>query len=873
MNDIRFEDNAFGLYTNTFVSEKVIFYLPIFLEKLSLKHKLNTSPIISALLLTSVCLFFRVPVSKFLDFTLVRTFFSHFEGGIWIDKLLIFLLIGGVIWISAEQSVTFLTKVFTFGLLIYFIQKNNDYWKFYKTTLFPELAYWDIVAFSILLIFPIYYLLKYIVAKNGDKVICEGFLEDSTVTTYEDDHFKRSSVAAEIARLIKGTNNLKSLAIGILGEYGSGKTSFLNLINLNLVDDQILRVAFDPWTAATPEVIRREFFDVLAEKVASRDLRVSSMIYSYGRKLASFDSRSASLLNWLGFFSNGSSTQSSGEYDQINKKLIDSGLKVIVTIDDLDRLYPAEIVEVLKIIRNTANFSNVVYLVGYDKVYVQSAIKTLNNSANDFLDKIFQLEVPLPKRELDDLVLILRNNLKDLISVEHFRILEDTMIPNGFRNRYEKAYKGILRQGRDVIRFVNSFKLTYNLIGEEVDFECLILLELIKFRYPAIYDLIYTQRDIFLDEISVRSTYEQYFTPRIFTERNLKNNTEEISIFRKHLEQLNLSAEDVSLLNGLFMTLFKDNPNQRSIAKNSISYPLYYEIYFRYRLSQTDLSDKDYKAAKASGKMREFMKYCATHGLHKELMMRFMQEDLSKDRQHFENVIMWIFSYGRTLTDKEGLFHFDYIALLDKLYNYHKHITDNLYRKDEERYRKFINNLFGIAWAPFLFENQLIRHIKDKGGDFIVSVSELTRHQYSYFTQMASSGHELSSDTLWLFWGARETYRIPADKSGSYSENWRFEPELVDKMIEYLAVLDPKEFLKFSIQNEIWNSHLSCISPQVLEMFTDPTEYRDLIVKNPVLNEHIRDEYLKLFDKLSANGFTKYVEIDFETELRKKASL
>ena len=834
-----------------------------------MKLKLNTFPFLGAALLAAVFLFFRVPISILLNTLLVSPLFASFEGGPWPDLFFIAMLLIASAWLAKEQSLEFICRGIGFGLLFYIFQRTNEYWNFTKLSLLPMFAYWDLVALSGLATLPLYLLFRSVNRTVRQTRTESGFVEDNTVNSYEDDHFKRKVAATEIARLIQSTNNKKSFAIGILGQYGSGKTSFLNLINLALEDKHVLKISFDPWSAANPEMIRREFFDLVADKVAAVDLKMSSLIYSYGRKLAGFDGRSLSWFNWVSFLRSHGSVQSSGEYQQINKMLSATGRKVIITIDDLDRLYAPEIIEVLKLIRNTASFSNVVYLVGYDKEYVQSAIGTLNGSASDFLDKIFQLEIPLPKREVDDLLVSLQDSLKEMVSEAHYVVFENTMIPNGFRSRYEKAYSGILRQGRDVVRFLNNFKIAYKLIGEEVDFECLLLLELIKFRFPNIYDLIYTQSDKFLYETPLRATHEQYFSPLIAKQKDFKNNTDEVSVFRTHLEKLELSEEDVSLLDGLFMTLFKGSQYHRPEPKNSISYPLYFEIYFRYRLSKTDLSDKDYQAAKISGHMREYMEYCATHGLHKELMVRLMQEDITKDQRQFEEVIRWIFSFGRTFVEKNGMFHFDYEALVHKIYNYHNHITDALYKKDTGAYKDFISHLFNVGMAPFLFENELIYHLKKKGNDFVVPVTELTAHQYSYFTQMATSGHGLSENTLWLFWGAREHYRVPADETGAYYEHWRFEADLVAKMKVYLANKDPKEFLKFSIQRDMRERSRSFIYKEVMEMFDEPTEYRKLVQDNPALDDEIRHEYLDFFDKLVAKDFKEYVEMEFKTELHK----
>ena len=741
-------------------------------------------------LLAAVLMFFRLPISKLLNKVLVIPIFSSFEGGTWLDIIFISVFFISSIWLAKELSFKFIFKVVAIGLIIYVFQRFNDYWFFDRLVLIPIVAYWDIVMFSGLLTIPLYFLFKRINQPVQPSVNIEGFVEDNSVLSYEDDHFKRTVAASEIASLIVKTNNKKSFAIGILGKYGSGKTSFLNLINLSLGDKNVLPISFDPWSVANPELIRREFFDLLAGKAAEIDRKMSSLIYSYSRKLAGIDGRSQTWFNWIGFLRGSDSAQSSGEYEQINNMLKSTGRKVVVTIDDLDRLYAPEIIEVLKLVRNTASFSNVVYLVGFDKDYVQSAIGTMNGNTIDYLDKIFQLEIPLPKYEKDDLLVRLQVSLKQILSEEHYHVFENTIIPNGFHNRYEKAYSGILRQNRDVVRFLNSFKIAYNLIGKEVDFQCLLLLELIKFRFPDIYELIYSQSSKFLSERSFFSTHEQFYSPFLVKLKDIKDNAniKEETVFKTYVEKLGYSEEEVSILDGLFRSLFNGSEYYRPEQKNSISYPMYYEIYFRYRLSKNDLSNKEYQQAKASGEIPQFMSHCVNHGLHKELMVRFMQEDITKDRRHFEQVVIWVFSFGRTFVEKEGKFRFDYEGFLSKISNYQNRISDSLYKKDIVAFTNFIEDRFANAIAPFLFESELIFHLKKKSNEFVISKEKLTKHQFSYFFRMAESGHELNKDTLWLFWAARKYENVE-----SPNENiWKFEDKMAIKMKAFLATKDPK---------------------------------------------------------------------------------
>lgn len=78
-------------------------------------------------------------------------------------------------------------------------------------------------------------------------------------------------------------------------------------------------------------------------------------------------------------------------YDDINEIIEKVDRKIIVFVDDIDRLNKNEILETLRILRNIADFKNVVFICGFDREYVvkQSQID------NHYLDKIFNLEISL----------------------------------------------------------------------------------------------------------------------------------------------------------------------------------------------------------------------------------------------------------------------------------------------------------------------------------------------------------------------------------------------------------------------------------------------------------------------------------------------
>ncbi|WP_407267709.1 P-loop NTPase fold protein [Tenacibaculum maritimum] len=84
------------------------------------------------------------------------------------------------------------------------------------------------------------------------------------------------------------------------------------------------------------------------------------------------------------------------EFNNLNDLLKKLNKRIVIIIDDFDRLQANEIFEILKLIRNTAGFDTFTYVVAYDKEYLVKSLKN-NNIPNPekFTEKIFLREIEL----------------------------------------------------------------------------------------------------------------------------------------------------------------------------------------------------------------------------------------------------------------------------------------------------------------------------------------------------------------------------------------------------------------------------------------------------------------------------------------------
>lgn len=209
--------------------------------------------------------------------------------------------------------------------------------------------------------------------------------------------------AEELAlRLLSTKLDEGSYAIGITGEWGAGKTHFLDTLKNKIADNAEI-VVFNPWMCRNPEQVISDFFASLRHQLSPKHTSLSRLIYNYAQVVNSLSITAVKGLS-IGI----KPKYKEESLFEKKKKLSDKfGLlskPVVVVIDDIDRLERNEVFEVLRLIRNTADLNNIIYLVAYDKEYVTSILEEKQiKDATAYLEKIFPVEIHLPKVDEEQL--------------------------------------------------------------------------------------------------------------------------------------------------------------------------------------------------------------------------------------------------------------------------------------------------------------------------------------------------------------------------------------------------------------------------------------------------------------------------------------
>lgn len=836
--------------------------------------KRKDSPSTIALQTTAVILIiflFREPIAQLLNSVLVSPIFSKIPNT-WSTTIIVLILCCTLLY--KIRSTKILAKNIPIGIItlaFYLIQRFNPYWDFQEVINIQWLYLWDLVVLTLLISY-----LKELWLKAGspeEKLNSSIWIEDIPVDKIDQDTFQRRHYAEELADQIQKMYSKGSFAIGILGEYGSGKTSFINLIKKHLDRKKVDIIEFNAWKSEKSDNIQRDFFDHLSNELSGTDNNLSTLLTSYSRKLSRIDTSIEKFVKRAGLISqmiNKIETEAD-EYERINKILKTSERKLVIVIDDMDRLYSDEVIEVLRLVRNTANFTNTFYLLAYEKDYIQKAIKEelKVDNRSPFMDKIVQMEVPLPKREQHDLLDLVRELLHEKIEKSELEILDKYVFKYGFNKEWEYTFHTIFRNARDVIKFFNSFLVSYSLLKNEVLLDKLFLIELVKYRYPQFYERLYQHRDDFLALKDSRKSYEIYYVCREVTDADLEEDrTGKKYAYLKFLKEEKYHADDIRIIRGLMQAIFNDYniPNRTS---SSIEFPSSFERYFRFRLSSTEVSGFEFRKAWNAGypDMVQFIKLCHSKNLTKQLAnLLFMV--VPKQKEEFELLIKSLFQIGPLYKDGGNNYNFDYDALIDLLWNYKGMPAERLYRDNPERYTTLLKNLFLNAYFPFQFQCEVIARLNEGGRKVPLSQKELIDYQIIHFGEYVRI-MGLDATAMDIMWTIRIKKEILGSDGKVIDKELRFVEELKPIIQEYLADYDLLDFLRGCIKKEHGINGYT-IYPAMIDLFESHQMFYNLVSSSEKTTNEVKNEFLDFYDRLINNGFEQPVEFDFKTELKPK---
>jgi predicted KAP-like P-loop ATPase len=225
------------------------------------------------------------------------------------------------------------------------------------------------------------------------------------------DDLKFAPFAARVAQGILNYSQDETFIVSLEGEWGSGKTTLINFIKEDLKKerDKVEILDFNPWLITGIEQIIKVFFDELIKVLSYNSFAVkwNEDIKKDLRTLASLilpDNINIDVgLIKLGYKPKDALLPKSEKTlaqikEKINEYLRNSGKKIVVIIDDIDRLTDQETELIFRLTKGIADFDNLIYILLYDKKIVSKSLeKFKSENGQKYLDKIVQYPLRVPK--------------------------------------------------------------------------------------------------------------------------------------------------------------------------------------------------------------------------------------------------------------------------------------------------------------------------------------------------------------------------------------------------------------------------------------------------------------------------------------------
>ncbi len=391
------------------------------------------------------------------------------------------------------------------------------------------------------------------------------YIPDNPLDSYQYDELRRENFINSLLKLIQygwnAQDNKSSVVLGIEWKWGDGKTTILKFLEEKLEEEDTIEVMwFEPWLYNKDVDIHTKFFDELASTLwSSKKIKLDEtqirQIEQYSKIIWPFqdptwDTVKGKVGNYLvdGFITIGvfactvatnitwkavsfiltflitsrrkiistrvnikitrilkNKVDLEQQRDNISHILSSKEKKLIVIIDDIDRLESEQLKVILQIVKSSANFPNVIYILSYDREIVENVISNLYGKENNYLDKIIQLPVSLPLVREEIITEILDKHLEQFLEYikSFWRKTLTKEETSELTNLFVKGYKFFFKNIRDIKKYINLLYVDFLTLQSkyswpEINIIDFLIIEAFKlFTKPLFYFLYYQKNNLF----------------------------------------------------------------------------------------------------------------------------------------------------------------------------------------------------------------------------------------------------------------------------------------------------------------------------------------------------------------------------------------
>ncbi len=344
-----------------------------------------------------------------------------------------------------------------------------------------------------------------------------GFYFEKPIDSIEDDKYGFDKHAITVSKTLLQMPLHESYTLCINGTWGSGKTSFVNLIihhlkdSIELDNEKIIIINFDTSLFQNSKEMISEYFKQLfsilnKEKRINKSNEFNKLVKSfieYGDKISlsieSFSNESNLFVKFwekiksiynIWFNQSHVKLTLQESKDKLSELLLKSEYKFLVIIDDMDRLPKKQVRRIFQLIYSLCKLPNHTFILPFDKKIVSNCINNAYGIENgeSYIEKIIQREIKVPEIE--------EKKIKDSLS----ETISEAGIKIDFSNNeyntigYNTCIKPFIRNIRDLRRLCDNFIFVSTLTSSVLNQFDLLILSTIQLKAPNLYEFISENR-------------------------------------------------------------------------------------------------------------------------------------------------------------------------------------------------------------------------------------------------------------------------------------------------------------------------------------------------------------------------------------------
>ena len=327
-----------------------------------------------------------------------------------------------------------------------------------------------------------------------------------------------------MARAITEVAGTDSFVIGIHGKWGSGKSSVLNLVveQLQEIDkpkqkkDRTHVLRFNPWNFSDQNQLVLQFLKQFRAHLLESEKATGEKLGKMAGSLADYAEALSPPLELLPYgsllsaglkiavrgaksaFGSTSEKDVNTAFEKISKEASTLRRRTLVIIDDIDRLTAGETRQIFQLVKLTARFPYVVYLLAFDRTAVADALQEFGiDSGNEYLEKIVQVSFDLPPITEATLTLLITQGIDEILKKFEPAYFDQTRFGNLFHGGFRQSFSSL----RHVRKFINGLEFAFSIVGGELNGVDIIGVETLRLFYPKTYDAVRNSKEIFAGHI------------------------------------------------------------------------------------------------------------------------------------------------------------------------------------------------------------------------------------------------------------------------------------------------------------------------------------------------------------------------------------